>query len=397
MIVKSRILYIANHYRGPQQSGGNRSWHQVRALAEHYEVDLLVPSFDPLTQMPVVVEELPVVDGVHVKIVPAIKGGRRSIFGRLVYAISTTFSSIWLGSRTERPIAVIAMGAPPTSALAGWVLSRMKGVPLMLDVRDIPLETALEREMLPSWFLRLAIWFESRIFQGASHLVCVSEQMMRFLEEKGISRQRMSLNMIGYDAYADSVSGVPSEANDFLNVMYAGTLAQLIDIPTVLRAAEQVRQERVRFIVLGDGERLKEYREWSDRQRLNVEFRGRVTKQEVHDCLNEANVCLYPLTGGAATAAMLGNKVFDYLGAGKPVIYTGPPGSVSQFLDDLGAGFVLDAEDDQGLSALLRALTHRRNELRQQGDRARSVILSFYTAAISADQLVSRLQGLLAR
>ena len=44
------------------------------------------------------------------------------------------------------------------------------------------------------------------------------------------------------------------------------------------------------------------------------------------------------------------NKVFDYLGTGKPMIFCGPDGDISRIIHEVKGGICLPPKDFQGLS-----------------------------------------------
>jgi sirohydrochlorin ferrochelatase len=57
---------------------------------------------------------------------------------------------------------------------------------------------------------------------------------------------------------------------------------------------------------------------------------------------------------------MLSGKVFEYLGAGRPVVALVPPnGAAARLLRDTGAGIIVASDDVEGAAAALRELRDR--------------------------------------
>lgn len=403
-----RILVLANHIRGPSHAGGARTWHQVRTLGREFHVDLIVPSVDPLTKEVVSGRDLPLGAKGTIRFAPCMKGDRKSWFGRMVYQASSASGTLLAALRSKKPDIVVAMGAPPSSAFVGFVTAKFRRVPLLLDVRDIPLETAEELDLLrPRWLLRVGKWLEGVVFKRSDRLLCVSEEMGGFVSEKGVSSETIRVNYIGYDDFEETTGRTPvaSSRVALVNglhpdtkvvVFYAGTLATLVDVPTVMRAAQRLKGDsRVGFVIVGEGEKREKYVKWGRSEGLNVTFPGRLPKAKVHELAAAADVCVYPLRGGRATGAMLGNKIFDYLGAGKPVIYTGPEGAVSRLIQDLGAGVTLPQEDGEGLARVLKELVEEPLRFAEMGQLARERVLEGLTAAHSAEKLVQELKCLI--
>ena len=399
---KPHLLLLANHYRGPGRSGGARTWHQVRELVRRFQVTLIIPHIDPLTQEHLSYEDLPKFDGMKLRIAPCLMGNRNSLLGRVLYQASSALGSVWKSLWIESPDVVLAMGAPPASALLGSLISRVRRVPLMLDVRDIPLETAEELGLIrQAWILRMARSFEAAIFRTADHIVCVSDEMAEFVCARGISPEKVSTNYIGYDNFEKTLvvtHELRSQLVEGLDpmtkfvVFYAGTLATLVDIPTVLQAAEKVKGDRrIGFVIVGDGERREVYLKQTKEKGLNIHFPGRVSKERVHELCAAADACVYPLQGGPATAAMLGNKVFDYLGAGKPIIYTGPDGAAARLIDHLGTGFVLPERDVDGLAQTVCDLSQDPEKFSKMGVKGKNAVIETMTAAHFARNLSEKL------
>src|SRR6185503_21126293 len=119
-------------------------------------------------------------------------------------------------------------------------------------------------------------------------------------------------------------------------------MGYVVDVETMLEAARLTRdREDILYLFVGDGQRLTEYQGLSRRDGSQCVFTGRVPKYVVSEVCRRADVCVYPLINGKVIAALLGNKIFDYMGAGKTTIYTGPRGDVSRLIDAAGGGICL--------------------------------------------------------
>jgi len=395
---KPHILFLANHYRGPGRAGGARTWHQVRELVKTFRVTLIIPKIDPLTQEELSSEDLPEFSGMTLKIAECRVGSRKSLWGRIVYQTSSAIGSFLKALSTKNTDAVLAMGAPPVSALSGYLVAKAKAVPILLDVRDIPLETAEELGLVSkAWLLQIARVMEGIIFRRVDRIVCVSDEMAEFVCARGVSPQRVSTNYIGYDNFEANLTASnrhriqlikPLDKETCFVVFYAGTLATLVDIPTVIKAAELLKSNRrIGFMIVGDGERRAWYEEYASSKGLNVCFTGRIPKERVHELCISADVCVYPLRGGPAAGAMMGNKVFDYLGAGKPIIYTGPDGAVARLIHRLEAGMVLPEKDADELARVISELAENPEKFSRMGANGKKVVLAEMTAKHSARYL----------
>jgi glycosyltransferase involved in cell wall biosynthesis len=371
-----------------------------------FDVTLVIPRVDPLTQETLNVSDLTAFKGLNLRLARGWRGGRKSLAGRILYQGSFAAGSLWEAMEAKQPDVVLAMGAPPMSAILGLITTRIRRVPLLLDVRDIPLETAEELGIVrPVRLLRIARRLEAAVFRRADYVLCVSEDMALFVQERGVPAEKMDTNYIGYDNFEQPLNGTQSSNLEFINgldeatkvvVFYAGTMATLVDIPTVMHAAKRLKDDRrIGFVFVGEGERKAAYEKWALTENMNVHFTGRLPKERVHELCAASDVCVYPLRGGPATGAMLGNKIFDYLGAGKPVVYTGPEGAVPRLIKRIGSGRVLPEGDDEGLAAVFNELADDPEVFTDPGEAGRKAMLDGLTAAHSADALVKQLQRMI--
>ena len=83
--------------------------------------------------------------------------------------------------------------------------------------------------------------------------------------------------------------------------------------------------------------------------------------------LDRADVCLLtyqdaPLFGGA-----LPNKLFDYMGAGRPIIAAIPEGEAARAVREAGCGIVTPAEDPAALADAITELAGHRKRARRLG------------------------------
>lgn len=235
---------------------------------------------------------------------------------------------------------------------------------MVVDVRDLPTDLAIELGYFGNGFLsRWMRGIEYFVYRRADLIITVSQGMRRLLADGGIAAERIHVAPIGYDAIDAPaaanqahrvLAAIPPEA---FVVLYSGTMGYVVDVMTILRAASLTREHRnVLYLFVGDGQRLEEYQAFSRAEGTNCLFVGRVSKASIGAICARAAVCVYPLIDGRVIATLLGNKIFDYLGAGRPTLYCGPPGDVSELIELAGCGICLAAGDAPALAAAILEL-----------------------------------------
>jgi glycosyltransferase involved in cell wall biosynthesis len=124
-------------------------------------------------------------------------------------------------------------------------------------------------------------------------------------------------------------------------------------------------------------------------------FTDRVPKFIVSEICRRADVCVYPLIDGKVIAALLGNKIFDYMGAGKPTIYTGPKGDVSRLIEAAGGGICLPPGDAEALANTILALAADDDRRARMGAAARRYVMQGWTAPETTRKVAELVQGLM--
>src|ERR1019366_1201132 len=95
---------------------------------------------------------------------------------------------------------------------------------------------------------------------------------------------------------------------------------------TVLEAASLLRSDRqIHIALVGDGDRKAELIERAAQLELtNVSFSGPIPKRDVPSWRARADACLLPYQDAPLFGGALPNKLFDYMGAGRPILAAVP-------------------------------------------------------------------------
>jgi glycosyltransferase involved in cell wall biosynthesis len=156
---------------------------------------------------------------------------------------------------------------------------------------------------------------------------------------------------------------------DIFVAMFVGQHGTYSALVTVLEAASLLRSDRqIHIALVGDGDRKADLIERAAQLELtNVSFSGPIPKRDVPSWLARADACLLtyqdaPLFGGA-----LPNKLFDYMGAGRPIVAAVPAGEAARAVGQAGCGIVTPAEDAPALAAALQTLAGDREAARAMG------------------------------
>ena len=187
----------------------------------------------------------------------------KGFFRRVLNFFSYFFSSLILGAvMTRRPDVVIGTSPQFFCAVAAYLLSRIKRVPFIFEVRDIWPQSAIEMGVLKSrWLIRALEAIEMHLYRHAALIVPVAESTREYLLNKGIPPEKIKIITNGIDAaYLASSSVAPEEVRQQLGlagkfvVSYIGTHGMAHALDVVLNVAKRFSSDSdVHFLFIGEG------------------------------------------------------------------------------------------------------------------------------------------------
>lgn len=300
------------------------------------------------------------------------------VWGFMVFTLSSLLAA-WRAGRVD-----LVMGTTPPifQTISSWAIARLRGVPFLLEVRDLWPEFAVDMGLLKNRALiAIARWFERWLYRRADHIVVNSPAYREYIIGKGIPADKVSLIPNGVDTRMFDPDATGGELREKLGgagrfvVTYAGAIGLANDIPTILRAARRLKERRdIVFWLVGDGaerpglEALA--REWGLE---NVRFTGPQPKATMKDVLATSDVCVATLRNIPMFRTTYPNKVFDYMAAGRPVILA-IDGVIREVVEKAGAGVFVPPGDDEKLAAAIVELQAAPERARQMGRAGREYV-----------------------
>lgn len=399
----SRILLWFHHFRTPRDVGGLRSWHIGRALVQAgHDVDAVIPGVDSLTGKTktsmrkgntIWREDI---DGVNVNWVKAAKNRRATVLGRVWYFITSTLWQLIAAFKQPKPDLVISMSVPLSALVASGILARIRGSKFMVDVRDTHIDSAVATGFVKqSLFVRFCMVVEAHVFRRADLCITVTDGMKEMLEAKGVSPEKLLTIHLGfdgdgvYDACTDWTRNIKDElglASHHI-VLYSGSLGKVFDLETILKAAQKLsHREDIKFVFLGGGQDRERWERFAKHLHIDALFVGEKPKSDVPLFCQAATVAVYAVKDRTPLKAIAGNKVFDYLGSGTPIVCACNDGEVAKLIDQSGGGEYVSAENTENMAERIEALCDDPSYAAKLGQQARH----FACTDLSAEKMMHR-------
>jgi glycosyltransferase involved in cell wall biosynthesis len=355
-----RVLFLSDHFSSPGQPGVLRTWRLAAYLCgEGDEVTVAAPDgYAPFARWRSPLPP-PLPEGLHLRRL----GPSRAVIGRgrvIGYAAQALHAS-WITLRSPRPDVVVAGLTPSLLGLGPLLAARARGIPFVVDERDLAATAASTLRLLPGPVLALGRIGQRALHARSDAVVAVTPGVARLIQGDGVPPDRIHLVPNGLEELGlavDDSGPIRDELGwgDRTVALYAGGIGPSHDVSLILAAARLLDGRRFLVVVLGDGEDRAKLEDRAHRERLPVQFLDPRPKEDVGALCRAADLCLLPLRGDRFWECALPTKLFDYLGAGRPVILSGPRGDAAELLERSGGGILLPAADPQALADAIRTL-----------------------------------------
>ncbi len=397
-----RILVIHQYYLGKNDAGGSRFnqfaryWankgHKVTVIAGtvHYATG----KKDKRYKSKWIIEEKES-DKIKVLRTYVSAGYNRSFVGRLWGYISFTISSTWAGlSRSGKQDLVLATSPPLLVGITGYLISRVKRIPFIFEVRDLWPESAIDMGVLSNRLvIKLSYWLERLIYKKADKINVLTPAFKEALLRKGVASSKIVMIPNGADLDIFS-PGVKENRvrkkygwdNKFV-VTYIGAhglanhLIQLVEVARELREHEDIL-----FVLIGDGmEKPKLAAKAKEYGLKNIQFIDSQPKSQTADFVNSADVCTAVLKKADTFKTVYPNKVFDYMSCAKPVIIA-IDGVARKLIEDARAGIYVEPENIEEFKKAVLELYDNPSLCAEYGQNGYEYVKKHFSRESLADQ-----------
>lgn len=365
------ILFLSNYFPPEVNAPATRLYEHARQwVADGHTVDVLtsVPNFpegevydgyeNRLT------EETR--DGIRATRVPMYVSSNEGVIGRVLSYVSFMLSACWYAGRIPTPDVVVATSPQFFAALAGFWVSWAKGVPFVLEIRDLWPESvvavgAMDRNLV----IRFFEWVEQVLYREADHIVVVTDAFKDAIAEKGIARDKISVikNGIETDWWERSLDEErlatlrrEHDLQDKFVASYIGTIGMAHRADVLLEAAQRCEDPDIVFMVVGTGAKREELAARQEEEQIdNFRLVDKVPKETVPYLLALSNVSVVHLRDNPLFETVIPSKIFEAMITRTPIVL-GVRGEAQQIVEEAGAGIPIPPEDPEALVAAVRRL-----------------------------------------
>lgn len=391
----SRILYIHQYYKTPQEGGAIRSYYLSKGLVEHgFEVEMITSHNESIYT----VKDI---DGVRVHYLPVKYDNDMGFVSRVLSFLKFVRQAKKLARKIEGIDHAYITSTPLTVGLIGIWLKKKLNISYTFEVRDLwptaPIEIGAIKGRI---FKRQLYKLEAKIYRHADRIVSLSPGMRDWIKKVVPEKDVFMIpNMADCQFFKKEIKDPKLiefyHAEKPFVVTYLGSIGATNHLEFLLDIAGEVKSANlnVDFKVVGYGSKLKNIKLQAYLQKLtNVEFIGHQNKEGVRRILNVTDATYVSFADLPVLGTNSPNKLFDSLASGKLTIVN-TPGWTKDMVEQYKCGFYADPHKPKEFVSKLKPYLEERELLEASKNNARNIAESLYSKKLQIDKLVKVLNN----
>ncbi|MGI0481292.1 glycosyltransferase family 4 protein [Geminocystis sp. CENA526] len=289
--------------------------------------------------------------------------------------------------------------APPFLQVAVYLVNRIcfGKISYVCLIYDLYPDIAINLGVISRhhWLSKFWLWMNHQMWKESRQIIVLSDSMKaRIAEQYPLVTNKISVIHSWCDPYlikpmikSDNWFAQKYGLVDKFTVLYSGNMGRCHDMLTIIDSIEQLQNEPIQFVFIGDGDKLAYLQQQVNQLQLNnCIFLPYQEKQDLTFSLTACDLSLVSVAEGFETL-VAPSKLYSALAVGKPVAVISPPTSYLRQLitqDKWGKGF--DNGDSKGLANFIRELSQNSDLAEKMGKNARKTLETNYTPQIIAEE-----------
>jgi glycosyltransferase involved in cell wall biosynthesis len=306
----------------------------------------------------------------------------KSFAGRLWGYFSFMFSAMWAGLfKAKGKFDVIVVTSPPLFVgFSGYIISRLKGVPFVFEVRDLWPESAIDTGVLKNkWIIKMSYWFEKFIYKRAKLINVLTPAFYNTLKNiKKVPEEKLIIipNASDFSLSEELLQHFDKEAfrkemelDGKFVITYVGAHGIANHLQQVLEAGKRLEDTNVLFLLIGEGMEKEKLKEMAVEMNIkNVRFIDPVPKKEVFKYILASQMGASVLKKADTFKTVYSNKTFDYMSCKIPVLMA-IDGVSRQLVEEAECGIYIEPENIEEYNKHIRTYLSDKERLEREGSK----------------------------
>ncbi|MCX7982643.1 MAG: glycosyltransferase family 4 protein [Syntrophales bacterium] len=263
---------------------------------------------------------------------------------------------------------------------------------------EVPNDPYLAYSLYPPIKRSLVRSIDRLCFKLSHYVIVLSQETKRRMEKiEGMETHKILVFPSGTDT--DLFTPRPKEEAcqrlgfdpQLIYIGFVGSFLPYQGVETLIEAAPYILAEEkgVRFLLVGDGPRRKNWEQEVKKKRLEkyFVFSGQVPYEDVPLYLGVMDICVAPHRRESNQSSPV--KIFDYMAAGKPVVASNIE-AVREITEGSTAALLNEPDDPQDLAQKISFLLKNKEKRQEMGREARAFAVAHFDRKMLTARLFSR-------
>jgi len=282
------------------------------------------------------------------------KGVKKRTLNYISYMVSA-FLQCW---RTQKIDLVVSTSPQFFSGMAGYIVSQLKGIPWILEIRDLWPESIIAVGALTNRkVIGTLEGIETFLYRKADHIIPLTYAFRKHILKRGIPEQKITIVTNG----ADLTRFKPLERqNEFTAEMnfqdkcvlsYIGTHGMAHGLDVIFEAAARLKTRKdILFLLVGDGaERERLLQIQRDGEYSNVIMLSQQPKERMPEIIAASRACMVLLRKSDLFRTVIPSKIFESMAMARPIIL-GVQGESKGIIEKGECGICIEPENADELA-----------------------------------------------
>jgi len=384
---KIRILYIHQYFSTRLGTTGTRSYEFSKYfISKGHDVTVITSNFALNSIIEIdrskFIQKINI-EGINLIIINIKYSNYMNYHRRIFSFILFTLFSSYMAIKQKNIDVVFSTSTPLTIGIPGILLSRLKKIPFVFEIRDlwpdIPIAIgAIKNKLL----ITLARYLEKICYREAKKIIVLSKGMLEFLKKRKVPLAKLiiipncaDLELFKPEKKNNELRKVFNLEHKFIAI-HSGAMGYVNGLEIVVNSAKILKEKKennIVFLLIGDGkekQRLKQLvKLWGLK---NVLILDAVPREKLPEILATANLGLMLVRNIKIFETNSANKFFDYLSAGKPILVN-YGGWMKEVLEHYKAGVSVEPDNPRAMVETILKLKDDPKWCEEMGRNARKL------------------------
>lgn len=320
------------------------------------------------------------------------------LFDHFIFGLSFFIRSL----NQPKPKLIICAFPTFSSGLFTYIYSKIFKVPYIIDYRDHWPElfwenASLNKKKMIKKLSFFHVFFVKRILNSASSILSISDFFLDLALEKTNRKKNdndsfiyipyLKKTKINYSNVNNKIVSFCDLNRDAIFITYIGTIGYLCDVETIYKAAKEISNTNVCFLICGSG---PFHKEWSEKYKSeNILSTGFINNDEITYILKKSNAAILSYRNTEIWQKTIPNKFVEYLSEGLFLLNSLEKGLIFNEVKRYNLGLNFTEGDYKSLISLINSIDYDKIKLNK------SLRLSYFDKKFSYENTVIELNNLI--